>query len=279
VKGVFRGERVLVTGGTGFIGGRLVAQLAKEGAEVHLFARRKTSQPVAAWHLGDARDAKAAAAAVKACLPGFVFSLAAVRDAGPERAKADLDAASALAAALAAAGKGLRRWVRTGFRHGDGMDETLERGWCDEMRRRFGLPMVTLRLFSVYGPGQKSSDVIPRLLLQARSSDAAIVPEGMAVDPVYVDDVVEAYLLAAANERAVGGTFDIGGGRLLAPDQLAREVLEAIGSGKPLAVPGKGGSGGHAARVQPALESLGWRPRTTLRAGVRLLWSELEAGQ
>jgi nucleoside-diphosphate-sugar epimerase len=268
-----KGATALMTGGTGFIGSRLAAGLARAGCRVHHFARRRTDAPAAGWHLGDARDVRAAAAAVAACDPDFVFSLAAIREGSRDLGRADLDAAAALAAALAGRSRRLRRWVRTGFRHGDGVDARMEEAWDRSVRERFRLPLVTLRLFRVYGPGQKNGDLIPSVLRQARAAREVVVPESGSVDLVHVDDVVRAYLLAAARPGAVGRLIEIGSGTLLSPGEVGRAALAAARVQKPVIAPEKAGAGSPA-RLEPAEKALGWRPKVSLRAGLRRLLAE-----
>jgi nucleoside-diphosphate-sugar epimerase len=168
----------------------------------------------------------------------------------------------------------LERWVRTGFRHDGRIDAAFEEAWDRSIRERCGLPLVTLRLFRVYGPGQRSDELIPGLLQQARDGRGVVVREASPLDLVHVDDVVEAYLRAARSLRPAGSAIEIGGGRLLSPAEVGRAVLDAIGSPRAVSAPASSG-GGHAARIETAREALGWKPRIALETGVRRLWREL----
>ncbi len=73
------GRRVLITGGTGFVGGHLVAALRAAGDEVHVLVEPGAAPPDGAIaHGGDVRDAAAVARAVEAARPDRVYHLAAV---------------------------------------------------------------------------------------------------------------------------------------------------------------------------------------------------------
>ncbi|HEY3993659.1 MAG TPA: NAD-dependent epimerase/dehydratase family protein [Ktedonobacteraceae bacterium] len=85
---------------------------------------------------------------------------------------------------------------------------------CTLYQRNFGLPTVALRYFTVYGPRQR-----PDMALQ-RFCQAALAHEPLHVfgngiqsrDFTFVDDIVEANLLAATTDAAIGEVMNIGGG-------------------------------------------------------------------
>jgi nucleoside-diphosphate-sugar epimerase len=232
-----RGARVLVTGATGFIGSRLAARLHAAGAEVHILARASSGgrKLGALWdalprHTADLGDAASLAAAAQACDPEVVFHLAKEREgaAFPKEAAATLR----LAAALAARAPRLRRWVRTAHAVREDTGRGADAELCRAMAARFALPVVTLELFQVYGPGQDLKDFAQ--LQEGR---------GGAKDLVFVDDVVDAYERAALAPGVEGLRFEIGSG----------------------AVSGTGP--GHPADIRAAKERLGWAPRTRLADG------------
>ena len=91
--------------------------------------------------------------------------------------------------------------------------------------------MPTLRLYSVYGPFEEPSRLIPRLIV--RGLGGAFPPlasPGLAHDFVYTDDVVEACLHAATEQTGEpGAVYNVGTGRQITLGEaveLARDVLE-----------------------------------------------------
>jgi len=86
--------------------------------------------------------------------------------------------------------------------------------YCRHLARRAGLPVTTLRLYSVYGPFEEPSRLVARLIaegLQGRLPP--LVGPLVARDYVHVDDVCEAYLRAAEAGREPGAVYNVGSGR------------------------------------------------------------------
>ena len=132
----------------------------------------------------------------------------------------------------AAAGIGFEAFVNTGSSseygykdHAPAEDEWLEPNstyavakaaatmFCRQLARRTRLPVTTLRLYSVYGPFEEPSRLVPRLIeegLQGRLP--SLVNPSVARDYVHVDDVCEAYLRAAEAGREPGAAYNIGTG-------------------------------------------------------------------
>jgi UDP-glucose 4-epimerase len=89
--------------------------------------------------------------------------------------------------------------------------EYMAHSYYDE----YGLPTVTLRPFNVYGPGQIGGGAIRAFIEAAlEERDLVIHGDGSQIRAwCYVDDMVEAALLAIEHEAAVGQTFNIGNAR------------------------------------------------------------------
>jgi len=89
--------------------------------------------------------------------------------------------------------------------------EHMARAYHDE----FGLPTVTLRPFNVYGPGQIGGGAIRAFIEAAlEGRDLTIHGDGAQIRAwCYVDDMVEALLLALERPEALGQTFNVGNAR------------------------------------------------------------------
>src|SRR5204863_9255365 len=91
--------------------------------------------------------------------------------------------------------------------------------YCRAFHEVFGLETVALRFFNVFGPGQdplsQYAAVIPRFITALRSGNRPIVyGDGKQTrDFTYVDDVVEAFVLAAAAPAAAGRVISVCAGR------------------------------------------------------------------
>lgn len=258
------GRRVLVTGATGFIGSALARRLLKDGADVHVLAR-PTSSPDrlgAAWnrvtrHAADLGDERSLAEAARRARPELVFHLAKDREGSSFEREAA--ATRRLAAALKAGAPGLKRWIRTAHSAPSRGDDAALAG---ELAAA-GLPVVTLELFLVYGPGQDDHD-FPASVLAGAAPDRL---SPAVKDFVYIDDVVAAYRLAAEAPGLEGLTIPIGTGQARSEAEAVEIIRRMKGlPGAPAA--GQGPSGGHPADTGPALRLLGWRPRVLLEQGL-----------
>ena len=136
-----------------------------------------------------------------------------------------------------------------------------------------GFPGVSLRLFLCYGPGQDPKRFLPYLILSCLANDdIAISPGEQLRDYCFIEDVVDAVFLVLANDNADGKIFNIASGKAVSIKQVVETMVEIIGSGKPNfgAVPyRKGESMELYADINSASEILNWTPKTQLFDGLR----------
>jgi dolichol-phosphate mannosyltransferase len=141
--------------------------------------------------------------------------------------------------------------------------------------RAHGPRVSTLRLYSVYGPFEEPGRLMPALVLAAREGRLPpLVDPSTARDFVHVDDVVDAYLLAA--ERAEGGeVYNVGSGTQTTLAELVRVAGEVFGFEPQPAwgsMPGRSwDTSTWVANADKIRRELGWRPRRTLGEGLRSL--------
>lgn len=160
--------------------------------------------------------------------------------------------------------------------------EAYARAWSSSL----GVPTIALRYFNVYGPGQDPASpyaaVIPRFVSACLSGDRpTIFGDGeQARDFTYIDDVVEANLLAARMpEPARGRVLNAGGGR--APTSV-NELLASIAritrsTPEPAyAPPREGDIRRSEADVSLARQLIGYDPRIDIEGGLRrtVAWFE-----
>lgn len=140
----------------------------------------------------------------------------------------------------------------------------------------YGLPVVCLRYFNVFGPRQDPSSPYSGVI--AIFSSRAISGGGMTVfgdgrqtrDFVYVADVVRANLLACTAEGAAGRVMNIGTGRGRSLLQLHREFSVLCGEPIPLTFEAARAGDIYHSRCDPsrARKLLGFHPQTDFRAGL-----------
>lgn len=136
----------------------------------------------------------------------------------------------------------------------------------------FGLPTVSLRYFTVYGPGQRPDMAFTRFLkATVRGEPITVFGTGDQIrDFTFIDDVVEANIRVAFDPIASGSVFNVAGGSSV----TVNEVLEIIAGlhGLPLNVQRTSGVKGDVFRTGGSSEAIeravGWRPLTSLREGL-----------
>jgi uncharacterized protein YbjT (DUF2867 family) len=209
------GPLVLVTGATGYVGGRVVAALEREGALVRCLARR----PYAL-----AGRVRASTEVVAADCLDFVSLLRALEGvhtayylvhsmgSGPNFAALDETAARNFGAAARACG--VRRIIYLGglgSAGDEGLSEHLRsRQETGDVLRASGVPVVELRASIVIGSGSLSYEMVRALVERL---PIMICPRWVQVrtQPIAIDDLVEYVLAARDLPRGVHGVFDIGG--------------------------------------------------------------------
>lgn len=160
-------------------------------------------------------------------------------------------------------------------------DYAVSKAACAHLLHYYGkkkaLPCANLRLYSIYGPMEDASRLIPALV---RSGGDGKYPD--FVDPdisrdfIYVTDACEAFFDAALNLRPenYGESFNIGSGRkttIREAAAIAGEVFHIAGAPEFRSKPNRHWDvGDWFANAKKAEERLGWRARTGLEEGLRL---------
>lgn len=307
-----QGQRVLLTGATGLVGQGVLRALAGSGAQVVALVRASTTP--AALPAGVERIAvpSYAATVVRDALRGLrvdrVLHLGAYGVKPDERdalAMVDGNVGSTAALLEALAPAPPQRFVFAGSssqytpRAAPALlDEDSPQqpanlyGACklaaEQVGRaqaaQHGISFVSARLFGVYGPGEAPHRMIPYLVRTLARGEVPELTAGAQVrDWIYVDDVVEALLLAATAPR-VAATWNVCSGRGVAVRDVARAVGAVMGredaqlglGRRPYRADEAMWVVGSPARLQA---DTGFLARTSLEEGVRrTVASCLEAG-
>jgi len=137
-----------------------------------------------------------------------------------------------------------------------------------------GLRAVTLRLYSVYGPYEDPRRFVPTLVVRALAGELPpLVDPDTARDFVYVDDAVDAFLLAAEADRPAGSVFNAGSGvqtTIGEAVEAARRVFGVAAEPEWRSMPARSwDTSVWVAEVTRARTSLGWEARIPLEQGLR----------
>jgi UDP-glucose 4-epimerase len=151
---------------------------------------------------------------------------------------------------------------------------------CQLYHQEYRVPTVSLRFFSVYGPGQRPDMAFHKFCLNILHEAAlTIYGDGRQVrDYTYIDDIVEVLAAALSNDQAVGQVVNLGGG---SPATLLEAValLEGIsGRTVPKTFLERQKGDVLSTRADTAkLERLfGFKPRVSLAEGLAREWEWME---
>ncbi|WP_222192747.1 NAD-dependent epimerase/dehydratase family protein [Modestobacter italicus] len=154
---------------------------------------------------------------------------------------------------------------------------------CTLYADNFGLPTVSLRYFTVYGPGQRPDMAFHRFIRAALADEPIrVFGSGEQVrDFTFVEDVVTANLLAAEADVPPGSVFNVSGGGSITVNEVL-DVLTGI-AGRPLRVERVDTVAGDVRRTGGSSEAiraaLGWQPTVDVPTGLSAQWHSLAGVQ
>ncbi|MBI3635389.1 MAG: SDR family oxidoreductase [Candidatus Rokubacteria bacterium] len=301
--------KVVVTGGAGFIGSHLTDRLLRDGHRVLVLDDLSTGRPENLQHLRGERGLaveRADVAALDAETPWFagvdwVFHLAALADIVPsiqrplDYHRANVDGTVAVLEAARRAG--VRRFVYAASSSCYGIpdrtptaeDAPIRPEYPYALTKRVGeqyalhwgrvykLPVVSLRLFNVYGPRARTSGTYGAvfgvfLAQKLHGRPFTVVGDGSQTrDFTFVTDVVDAFAAAAASDVS-GEVFNVGTGQPVSVNRL----VELLG-GEVVHVPKRPGepdcTQADTTKIQ---RTLGWTPKTSFEDGVRVMLAHID---
>lgn len=305
------GTQVLVTGAAGFLGSHLSEALVEKGARVRALVRYNSRND---WGLleclpptikgnievilGDLTDPYCTARAVAGC--SLVFHLAALIGIpysylAPAQYVA-VNCGGTLNLLEAARVQGVECFIHTSTSETYGtaqytpIDEAHPlRGQspyaaskigadklAESYQLSFGLSVVTLRPFNIYGPRQSARAIIPTIISQALTGDTIRLGQlESRRDLTFVTDTVDGFLKAAVSPQAVGRVVNLGNGKAVSIGELAQLIAAMVGGDKKIVLQEE--------RLRPeasevwllecdnsrAQDVLNWRPQVSLKEGLR----------
>jgi UDP-glucose 4-epimerase len=298
--------KVLVTGGSGFIGSHIVERLLTEGHSVRVLDNFATGRRENLLRVrseielveGDIRDSERVCDAVGGC--EVVLHQAALpsvpRSFQDPLATNATNVTGTLNVLGAARDSGVRRVVYASSSSIYGANPSLPKheglmprpvspyaatklageGFCRTFDDVYGLETVALRYFNVFGPRQdpRSHYAVPNFFAAMLNGGHPIVHgDGeQSRDFTYVSNVVDANLLAMCREGVAGKAYNVGAGKRITLNDLLRRIAALIGrEPKVRHGPPRRGDVEHSqADVSAAKRDLGYMPSVSLEEGLRL---------
>ncbi len=298
-------ERILITGGSGFIGACLARDRIAAGANVHLLLRPEFRS----WrlrdvldnvtpHWADMRDAESVRRAVDTCRPDVIYNLA-THGAYPTQKDRSAILATNMQGTLnlidALANHDYRAFVHAGssseygfknapMREDDVLEPRSEYGIGKAAGSMLvlaeayrGKPNAVVRVFSAYGPWEEPSRLVPYVMgCCARGENPRVTSGHQPRDFVYIDDVVALLKLAADLPSVHGKILHAGTGT----QSRVRDMIETI-----VAVAGNrvrpqyGTAQMHpyeptawVASIEKTTALTGWKPQYDVKRGVQAMW-------
>lgn len=295
-------RRVLVTGATGFVGANVARGMLARGHEVHCLVRashrtwRLEDLDGVQVHVIDMLDRAAVDALLSHTRPNWILHLAAY---GAYASQSDValcvrtNVEASVILMDAAAAHRVERFVNTGssseygFKdHAPDEDEPTEpnslyavtkaaaTAYARLLAQTSGLHTTTLRLYSVYGPYEEPTRLIPTLALAGlRGTYPPLVSPSVARDFVYVDDVVGAYVAVLEAALPPGRVYNVGTGvqtSLGAAVEVSRSLfkIERPPDWGTMAER-KWDTNTWVANISRIRRELGWNPETSFEEGFR----------
>ena len=301
------GQRICVTGGSGFIGSHLVEQLIQAKHEVLSVGRTEGPSPgKCEWAKADIRSPHEIGQILRAFKPHVVYHLAALPDARESaQHMRDCVATNTVGTlntfeAAADAGASLFVFGDSTKTYGNGNVPYRARqpespicsyalakaaGWrlCQMAAEGREIQICGIRPTFIYGPRQKSGLIQYVHDCFRRGEPVRLQGGKQTRDLLYVGDAVQAFIRVLHSPRAWGLSIPIGGGEERAVSDWCHAILEAFGSDLGVI------EGADALRSTEiwrsycdnleASELLGWAPATGLLDGLRKVYPELPIGE
>ena len=252
-----KGKRILVTGGAGFIGSHLCKKLSEFTNNLTVYDNLSSGKVENVKHLPKVHFVKADILNLKKLnsqeKPDLIYHLAAqvvvpysmenptedfeTNARGTlnilEKARKD-DARLVFASSAAVYGNTTKLPTPEtyGFNPAScyGLSKVVGEQYCNMYSKQYGLDITIVRFSNVYGP--KGHGVIPDFIdkLSRNPEKLEIIGTGLqSRDFVHISDVVEALILSATSEDAIGETYNIGFGKTTKIIDLAKIILKILG--------------------------------------------------
>lgn len=301
-----KNKRILVTGGSGFIGSHLVKSLLQAGAKVAITVRYsnvvQNVRIADCWHQLEVIEAdlrnRGALEAIRRFEPEIVFHLAAYQHVGQSFVQVEecFDVNAKGTANVVDVCDGVPKFIYIatsevyGYQESVPFVETMEPNpqspysitkyagelYC-RMKQRMGskTAMVLLRPFNAFGPYQSTKAIIPELILKCLRGEPILTTPGEQTREFnFVTNLTDGMIMAAQHPDEIEGPMNIAGGEEVAVRDLVRKIAEITATRSRIeigALPYRPNEiwrmRGDCTRIG---KLLGWKPKVSLEEGLKI---------
>jgi nucleoside-diphosphate-sugar epimerase len=305
-----RGQRVVVTGATGFLGGHVLKLLHQANATVIAIVDRSRASSRHGASLESVEtiwfdSPEQIAAAVRLAQPDFLIHLHAAvttaRTAAAVESTLQTNLMPSLEIMIACSEMSVKRLILMGsgeefgpvtgpfddYTIADppspyGASKAAVTGYAKMFYNAFRLPVVVLRPSVVYGPCQAPRMLVPQVLHALLEGRQIAVTEGRQTrDFVYVEDVARGIVRTLLAEGIDGHAFNLGSGEVVTVKQCLATIEEITGRTGLIqygAIPYKIGEiFSYEPVIEKTFAALDWRPSVSLREGLTRTWEALQS--
>jgi len=142
---------------------------------------------------------------------------------------------------------------------------------CEGYNRDFGLSVIIIRPFNIYGPGQNPNFLIPLMIKQAKDGSIFLKNSKPKRDFIYIDDVVDAYIKCMEYNDSSFEIFNIGYGRSYSVKEITELVVKKFNHEISISFTEESRKSeimNTVANISKAKSILGWKPKISLDEGI-----------
>lgn len=302
---------VFITGASGFLGANIARAFLKKNYSVHILNRTKNIswrlkdiEKILKIHRGDVTNSKSLHAALHKSKPDYIIHLAtygAYHFQTESKKIVNTNIVGTLNLLEASKDIPYKCFINTGSSSEYGYKNTSmkEKDYCDPesfyaatklsaanickvFAKLNNKPIVTLRLFSVYGPYEEKTRLIPTIIKSLILNEEIKLTKGnVRRDFIYIEDVINAYFLAIKYAKKIRGEiFNIGTGYEYTNSEVVQKLFKVTNKKTHVlknSYPKRGWDTSHwKADISYTKKQINWKPMFTIDMGLKTAYSWFE---